>query len=314
MLAAMRQMDRRLLILMRLREETPVRAQDLAEECDCSIRTIYRDFDALSQAGVPVAAMPGEGYRLVSGYHLPPVAFTADEAVQLLLGADIAQGIGTAAQRDAVRSAAAKVEAVLSPDTRAAVERLRERVRVSQWMLREPSSLLPVFQEAVMHQRVVALRYHSFSPDEITDRRIEPHGLVYYANDWHIVGYCRLREAMRDFRLGRVRDAELLDDVFERGGDIDWFQDDFQHSLEVRVWIDEPALPWAREQPSFGFMREERSEDGRGSVFVFECRDLKRLLPWIRGWGADARVLSPPDVVEKVREDAVALVQRYAAE
>ncbi len=90
----MKQMDRRLLILMRLRQETPVRAADLAEACECSVRTIYRDIDALCQAGVPVAAMPGEGYRLVEGYHLPPIAFTAEEAVQLLLGSDLAVGLG----------------------------------------------------------------------------------------------------------------------------------------------------------------------------------------------------------------------------
>jgi predicted DNA-binding transcriptional regulator YafY len=304
-------MDRRLLILMRLREETPVRAQDLAEECGCAVRTIYRDFDALSQAGVPVAAMPGEGYRLVSGYHLPPVAFTADEAVQLLLGADIAQGIGTAAQREAVRSAAVKVEAVLTPETRSEVERLRDRVRVSQWMPREPSPLLPLFQDAVLNQRVVALRYHSFSPDVITERKIEPHGLVYYSNDWHVVAYCRLREGMRDFRLGRVQEVELLEETFERPAEIKWWADDFNHATEVRVWIDQPALPWAREQPAFGFMREERPDDGRGSVFVFEVRDLRRLLPWVLSWGANARVLSPREVVETVREEAAALVKRY---
>src|SRR3990172_2398084 len=127
----MKQMDRRLLILMRLREERPLRAADLAEECGCSIRTIYRDIDALCQAGVPVAAMPGEGYRMVSGYHLPPIAFTAEEAVQLLLGSDLALGLGTSAQREATRTAAAKVEAALRPETRREVDRLRERIRVS---------------------------------------------------------------------------------------------------------------------------------------------------------------------------------------
>jgi predicted DNA-binding transcriptional regulator YafY len=157
-------MDRRLLILMWLREEAAVRATDLAAECGCSVRTVYRDLDALSQSGVPVAAMPGEGYRLVPGYHLPPVAFTADEAVQLLLGADIALGLGTAPQR-------------------------------------EPSPWLPLLQQAVLQQRVLCLRYHSYSPDEITERRVEAHGLVYYGNDWHMVGL--LPAARGDARLPR---------------------------------------------------------------------------------------------------------------
>jgi predicted DNA-binding transcriptional regulator YafY len=306
----MRQMDRRLLILMRLREELPVRATDLAEEIGCSIRTIYRDFDALSQSGVPVAAMPGEGYRLVPGYHLPPVAFTTDEAVQLLLGADIARGLGTKEQREAVRAAAAKVEAVLTPQTRSNVQRLRERIRISQWMEREPSPWLPILQQAVVQQRVVHLRYHSFSPDEITERKVEPHGLVYYGNDWHMVGYCRLREALRDFRASRILDAELLPDTFERLNEFVWFADDQdRRASEVRVFLEAAALPWAREATGFGFEREEPAEGG--SVFVFQCRDLRRLLPWVLSFGAQARVISPPEVAERVREEAQALLGQY---
>lgn len=306
-------MDRRLLILMRLREETAVRATDLAEECGCSIRTIYRDFDALSQSGVPVAAMPGEGYRLVPGYHLPPVAFTADEAVQLLLGADIARGLGTHDQREAVRAAALKVESVLTPDTRRTVETLRERIRVSQWMNREPTPWLPVLQQAVVQQRVLALRYHSFSPDEVTERRVEPHGLVYYGNDWHMVAYCRLREAMRDFRASRILDAQIMPDTFERIRTADWYADDSQHErswVEIRVWIDAPAVPWAREQTAFGFEREEQGEGG--SVFVFQTPDLRRILAWILSWGSSARVISPAHVVERLRAEAEALSAKYA--
>ena len=169
----MKQMDRRLLILMRLREERPVRAADLAEVCECSVRTIYRDIDALCVAGVPVAAMPGEGYRLVEGYHLPPIAFTAEEAVQLLLGSDIALGLGTVSQREATLSAAAKVEAALRPETREEVDRLRGRIRVSRWAQHETTPWLPLLQQAVINDHVLELRYHSFGSDELTQRQVE---------------------------------------------------------------------------------------------------------------------------------------------
>ncbi|HVP05845.1 MAG TPA: YafY family protein [Dehalococcoidia bacterium] len=307
----MRQMDRRLLILMRLREELPVRATDLAEECGCSIRTVYRDIDALSQAGVPVAAMPGEGYRLVPGYHLPPVAFTAEEAVQLLLGADLVRGLGTAEQREVTRSAVAKVEAVLAEGTRAEVERLRDRIRVSHWMRQEPSPWLPLLQQAVLEQRVVHMRYRSFSPPSVTERRVEPYGLVFYGNDWHMVAYCRLREAMRDFRAGRILAAELLPDTFERNMPLDWAADDTdRNTFEVRVWIDAEVVPFAREAPPYGFEREEQGEGG--SVFVIRAWDLRRLLPHLLALGAAARVLSPPEVAEEMRREAEALASRYA--
>jgi predicted DNA-binding transcriptional regulator YafY len=305
-------MDRRLLILMRLREETPVRASDLAEECGCSIRTVYRDIEALSQSGVPVAAMPGEGYRMVPGYHLPPVAFTAEEAVQLLLGADLIRGLGTIEQREAAKAGAAKVEAVLNEGTLAQVKHLRQRIRVSSWMRQGPSPWLPILQQAVLEQRVLALRYHSFTPDEVTERKVEPHGLVFYGNDWHMVGYCRLREAMRDFRASRIRNAILLDDTFQRIEPLDWAADDMdqQSMLEVRIWIDQSVLPWAREAPPFGFEREEQGEGG--AVFVVHLRDIRRLIPIVLSWGAGARVISPPEVVETMRREAEALAARYA--
>jgi len=306
----MKQMDRRLLILTRLREERPVRALDLAEDCECSVRTVYRDIDALCQAGIPVAALPGEGYRLAPGYHLPPIALTAEEAVQLLIGSDLALGLGTEDQRQAVRSAAAKVEAVLRPETRREVERLRERIRVSGWMRREPSHWLPLLQRAVVHDQVVFIRYHSFGSDEITERKVEPYSLIFYGDDWHLVGYCRLREGIRDFRAARIQDAELLPEGFARPRGLAPEVDDMQRPpQEVRVWIEATILPWARETPAFGFEREELAEGG--SVFVYNCWDLRRLLPWLLSWGASARVLSPPEVVSRVRQEAEALVQAY---
>ncbi len=307
----MKQMDRRLLILMRLREEVPLRAADLAHECGCSVRTVYRDIDALCQAGVPVAALPGEGYRLVAGYHLPPIAFTVEEAMQLLLGGDLAIGLGTAAQRDAARAAAAKVEAVLRPETRLQVDRRRERIRVSGWMHGEATPWLPLLQEAVLNDQVLRLRYHSFSSDELTEREVEPYYLAFYGNDWHLVGYCRLREGMRDFRAARIREAELLPERFERPEHITEEPDEHrQASQEVRVWIEATAVPWAREAPAFGLEREEPAEGG--SVFVYQSRDLRRLLPWLLSWGASARVLSPPEVVARLGREARALVQSYA--
>ena len=301
-------MDRRLLILMRLREETPVRASDLAQDCECSVRTVYRDIDALCQAGVPVASMPGEGYRLAPGYHLPPIAFAAEEAVQILLGLDLALGLGTMAQRDAARSAAAKVDAVLLPETREAVGRLRERIRASPQVSGELSPYLSLLQEAVVGDRVVRLRYHSYEPDRVTKRDVEAHLLVFYAGDWHLIGYCRLREDVRDFRASRIESADLLDETFVRRKIDDGYEPG-DREIEVRILIDERAARWAREELAFGFVSEEPADGG--FVFTFRVRDVPRLLPWIFSRGAAARVLSPPDLVRRLRQEAKALVGRY---
>jgi predicted DNA-binding transcriptional regulator YafY len=308
----MKQMDRRLFILMRLRKERAVRAADIAAEIGCSVRTIYRDIDALCDSGVPVAAMPGEGYRLAPGYHLPPIAFSVEEAVQLLLGADLAHPVGASEERAANRAAVAKVEAALRPDTKREVDRLRERVRTWSAFNREPSGWLPVLRKAVTTDRLLYLRYHSYSPDAVTERKVEPYQLVYYDNDWHLVAYCRLREAMRDFRASRILDAQALDETFKRHPGIAAQAEpgDDDRLVEVRVFVESGMVPWVRENPGFGLDREEAVKGG--SIFTYRVRDIRRLMPWLLSRGAAARVLGPPDVVRLLEREARAMADHYS--
>lgn len=308
----MKQMDRQLLILNRLRAERPLRAIDLAEECECSVRTIYRDIEALSTAGVPVAALPGEGYRLVEGFHLPPIAFTAEEAAQLMRGAELMRGLGTDEHEEASRTALAKLEAALPESTLAEVIRLRERVRTESWSRRPTSEWLGVLLQATLEDRVVRLRYHSFGGDEVTERDVEPHHLSFYGDDWHVRGYCRLREGGRDFRLGRVQDVEVTDEHFERRAELapSVERTEERPAIEVRVWLAESVLPWAREELPFGFLDEEPAEGG--AVFVIESRDQRRLVPWILRWGASARVVAPEAIVATLGVEARELARAYA--
>ena len=164
----MKQSDRQLLILNRLRAERPLGAIDLAEECDCSVRTIYRDIEALSAAAIPVAALPGVGYRLVAGFHLPPITFTAEEAAQLMRGAELVTGLGTRDHEEARHTATAK----LPESTLTEVPQLRDRMRAEPWPRRPPSQWLGLLLQATLQERVVRLRYHSFGGDAVTERNV----------------------------------------------------------------------------------------------------------------------------------------------
>jgi predicted DNA-binding transcriptional regulator YafY len=178
-------------------------------------------------------------------------------------------------------------------------------------MRRDASPWLPLLQRAVIQERVLRLSYHSFSSDEVTQRDVEPHYLVFYGADWHLVAYCRLREGMRDFRCGRVRSAELLEERFERPERADMSVDEpLRHDhQEVHVWIEAATVPWARETPAFGLDRVEPMDGG--SVFVYRAHELRRLLPWVLSWGMSARVLAPRELAARVRREAEALVRSY---
>src|SRR5258708_36324671 len=121
----MKRTDRLVAILREVQAKGHQRAEDLGATFEVTKRTIYRDMLALAESGVPVVSVPGQGYSLVEGYFLPPLSFTTDEAILLLLGSDfVAQNVD-AQYQSAAHSASRKIEAVLGPD-------LREEVRYLQ--------------------------------------------------------------------------------------------------------------------------------------------------------------------------------------
>jgi len=119
----MNKTDRMLAIVLELQGKGRLRAEDLAQIFETSKRTIYRDMEALSEAGVPIVAVPGQGYALMAGYFLPPLSFRTDEATMLLLGSDLMAQNFDAQYRAAAQSASRKIEGVL----RAADERRQSR-------------------------------------------------------------------------------------------------------------------------------------------------------------------------------------------
>src|SRR5215469_1559620 len=125
----MNRTDRLLAIVLELQAKRWQRAEDLAATFETSKRTIYRDFQALGQAGVPIISMPGRGYSLMEGYFLPPITFGSDEATMLLLGSDVMAQSFDAQYRAAAQSAGRKIAAVLPERLRAEVRSLQDSIR-----------------------------------------------------------------------------------------------------------------------------------------------------------------------------------------
>src|SRR4051794_186348 len=121
----MNRTDRLVAILLELQARGGLRAEDLAKRFEVSVRTIYRDLDALAEGGVPLVATPGKGYRLVEGYFLPPLAFTANEAALLVLGGEFVRRRIDADLQGPAGDALRKLSAVLPAERRAEVDRWR---------------------------------------------------------------------------------------------------------------------------------------------------------------------------------------------
>ncbi|MEO6014625.1 MAG: YafY family protein [Devosia sp.] len=194
------------------RHRRPVTAQELADEQGVSVRTLYRDIQTLIGLGAPIDGEAGIGYMLKPGFFLPPLMFSAEELEALVLGAQWVRGRPDAALASAATNALSKI-ATASP------EDLRDRMANSGlWAV--PASwdnattpLLATVRESMRSEKTLYISYADEAGNE-TERPIWPVTLAYYEKKQIVGAWCTLRQDFRNFRIDRVRDAELRTEVF----------------------------------------------------------------------------------------------------
>ena len=309
----MNRTDRLLGIVLEIQARKHVRAEDLAATFEVSKRTIYRDMLALAESGVPVVSVPGRGYSLVEGYFLPPLTFTTDEALMLLLGADVvAQNFDTLYRR-AAQMASHKIVAVLPEGLRQEVEYLEGSIQFVALGGPATPGALPLVRQAIVQRRTVRFqyqpRYRDGTPDAASEREADPYALLHVGDVWLMVAYCHLRHELRHFRLDRMEDAALLERRFVRPADFKIQPgDQTDRTLTVRVLFDRATLRRAREAPSgFQVAEEERSD---GLLVTLRVRQPEDVLHWLLGWGAHVRVLEPAALRARVIQEAEGILAR----
>ena len=309
----MNRTDRLLAIVLELQARKTQRAEDLAETFEVSKRTIYRDVLALCEAGVPVISMPGQGYSLVEGYFLPPLTFTTDEAIMLLLGSDFAAQNFDAHYRAAAHAASHKIEVVLSEALRTEVEYLQHSIRFIAPSGPGAPEMLQQLRRAILQHRTIRFVYHArFSADRQTSsqtRQADPYALVHINGTWMLVGYCHLRRDIRSFRLDRMDRLSLLETRFTRPANfkLERKQDTEDRRVTIRALFDQETMRWVRENPSFFRVSEEEREDGL--LVTLKARHEDEVFQWLLGWGAHVRVLEPESLRKRLAHEAALMVQ-----
>ena len=217
----MNRIDRLFGILTLLQSKKYVSAESIADKFAISVRTVYRDIRALGEQGIPVSFEQPKGYFIVHGYFLPPVSFSSDEANALLLIENLVNGFSDKSIQLHYSNALNKVKAVLG---RTHVERMDQLSHSIK--LQVPPSLnynfdyLSHLQRAISSKSAIDIDY-SNSKGEISKRRVEPIGLVFYAMNWHLIGWCHLRKEYRDFKLARIITLKETGLPFQKNDHID---------------------------------------------------------------------------------------------
>jgi predicted DNA-binding transcriptional regulator YafY len=315
----MNRTDRLLAIVLELQRSGHRRAEDLAAYFETSKRTIYRDIQALCESGVPVVAQPGSGYSLVEGYFLPPVSFSTDEATMLLLGSEYVAGNFDAQYREAAHSASRKIEAVLSEKLRAEVDYLRSHIAFVPAPIISGSpaaKFLPKLRRAIIEQRRIRFHYHTrYSDDGSSIQRIreaDPYGLVHVADSWYFVGHCHLRNDIRNFKVNRISDLQVLDETFERPANFRMEEpEDDSRQLVIRALFDLDLAPWVRELQSYYVTELEERPDGL--LVSMRAHVENEVLPWLLSWGGKVRILEPETVRQRMMDEAKKMLEKNSS-
>jgi predicted DNA-binding transcriptional regulator YafY len=315
----MNRTDRLLAIVLELQGKGRLRAEDLASTFETSKRTIYRDIQALCEAGVPVVSVPGQGYSLMEGYFLPPLSFTSEEATMLLLGSDFMAQNFDAQYKAAAQSASRKIEGVLPEHLRDDVRYLQSSIRFVAASEAEDSpqrKKLQQLRRAILESHTISFHYHkrlAQDGDAQTSREADPYGLIYILHTWHLIAYCHMRQATRVFRLDRMDGLKLLARTFHRPADfsISMARSERESSrdITVRVLFDTSITRWVREARSFYTTAEEETPDGL--LVTLRIRHTDEILQWLLGWGRHAYVLEPESLQVRLQEEARAILSHY---
>lgn len=278
-------------------------APELADYFEVSIRTIYRDIDILSSAGIPIYATQGKGggIAIQDSYVLKKSLLSEQEQKQILMAL---QGIRVL-EDEQINMLLSKLSGVFQRQQGNWLE-----IDFSTWTKSGAGKHnFQLLQSAIWKSRIVSFSYYS-GKGEQTKRIIEPHKLVFKTSDWYLYGYCTLRKDFRFFKLTRIRDLKLQDAEFMRETPEHIFErsDEFEmKTVQVTLLFDAGMSHEVYEK-----FDEEVSEQEDGSLLVTTILPNNELLySYVLSCRERVEVLSPPYVRDNVRKRVRKMLEIY---
>jgi predicted DNA-binding transcriptional regulator YafY len=322
----MNRIDRLTAILIQLQSKKIVKAEEIANRFEISLRTVYRDVKALMEAGVPIGSEAGTGYFIVNGYHLPPVMFSQDEASAMMMAGKLVERMTDQSVRTAFDGALLKIKSVLNEAQKDHLESLQDHIEVFRPRVNLPSqsgNFLTDLQKAVAGKKVVHLDYFSNNQNEQTQRHVEPIGLFYYSAAWHLIAWCRLRNGFRDFRCDRIREMNEKGETFEPRS-ISTMQEYFNSLQQANTEMKTATILFDKRESRFvtnsrhyfGFVSEEELD---GQIRMkFLTSDFQMVARWLLSYGRGIEIESPEELrtivlelVEELQEHYLKLVTQH---
>lgn len=303
-------LDRMLYIITYLLNHRKVRAQELADQFEVSVRTIYRDIDAISQAGIPIVTYQGMdgGIGLVEGFKLDRNLLTGEEVSKIV---NALKGVQSISDDTKIKLLIEKLSGI-APDKELIPTGNEIMIDLSSWSRYDQlNKSIRRLKDAIRDCRLIRFKY--FTNEKLTEREAEPYQIIFKESNWYLYAFCRLRNDFRLFKLRRISELDVLDEHFQPQpcsvSDLHWDEiNDKSDRMEIVVLFD-PIMKYSIDD-IFGVENYEYAEDGRLRVTL-----LMPIAVWLYGFllgfGDKAEIVEPPELREKISMMAEDVAKLY---
>ena len=203
------------LILMLQESNKRITVDELADTFGVSRRTIFRDFNVLSELNVPVTWDQYSGYGVVEGYKIPPLMFNSRELATIMVGLNFVKSQVDKLLVDDAKGVELKIKNVLPKELKEFMNSLDDRTIVDPFLHfgseKKEGGNWYLVSSAISQKKSLSFIYKSKSDNLKTDRTIDPYLLVFYRDHWNVIGFSHKREAIRNFVLDRMTSVKILD-------------------------------------------------------------------------------------------------------
>lgn len=298
--------DRIVAILIQLQSKKIVKAQELANRFEVSLRTIYRDIRTLEASGVPIYSEAGVGYAIMDGYRLPPVMFTREEASSFIAAEKLMQKFTDTTLGNHYASAMYKLKSVLRSDDKDWVSSIESSILMQSseklFNDKSPNTLATLF-ESIAEKTQVFISYEASNSEGITERKIEPVGVFHANNNWYVLGYCHLRKDYRQFRADRIHKIIKTELSFTlEHNSLETYLDKTKiiPTIKIRILVDKKIAHYLTyERKYHGFVSEKVINDRIEMTFM-ACETLEGFSRWYLMFGDYAKIMEPEKLKTKV--------------
>src|SRR6056297_3927598 len=304
------------LILMLQQANQRITVDKIAEKFDISRRTVFRDFNALSEMNVPVTHDKYNGYGIMRGYKIPPLMFTSKELATIMVGLNFVKSQVDRSLVEDAKGVELKIKNTIPQELKSFMESLDNRTVVDPFLHfgseKKEGGSWYLISSALSQSKKISFSYTAKSDGEKTDRKIDPYLLVFYRDHWNVIGYSHKRDAIRNFVLDRMEKVQILNDLYTQNREMDaeaLIFNSNEAGEKVIVLLDGESVRAFRANLPTKIIKSEQKNNKKNKV-SFRFENLDYINTWLLQFGDKVKILSPESLINKREELLKAMLKK----